>query len=238
MSRRYYSSEPISTSEPNSKSEVVLGDNQAHHLIHVMRAQVGDEVLLFDGGGVEFTAVIVAVDRRTVRLEIGERRDIDREARCKVTLGVALPKGDRQRFLCEKLVELGVARLVPLITARGVAQPSESSLRRLEKSVIEASKQCGRNRLMTVAPPQKLAEFFDSAPESSGRFVAHPSGVGEVFQATSAEQAFAAIGPEGGFTEDEVTAALAARWQVASLGARILRIETAALVVAVKLIGE
>lgn len=232
MSRRFYCPEPIVT------SEVVLGDTEAHHLIHVMRVRIGDEVLVFDGGGAEFTAIIAGLDRRTVRLEIGERRDVDREALRRVTIGVALPKGDRQRFLCEKLVEFGVARLVPLITERGVAEPQGSALRRLEKGVIEASKQCGRNRLMTISPPQKLADFFGSAPVASERLVAHPSGTRATFQALSAMQAFAAVGPEGGFTDKEVAAAVTAGWRSASLGPRILRTETAAVAMAVKLVGE
>ncbi len=80
--------------------------------------------------------------------------EISREPRVELTLAVALPKGERQKWLVEKLTELGAARLVPLITERGVAQPVEAAMVRLRRAVIEASKQCERNRLMEIAPPR------------------------------------------------------------------------------------
>lgn len=231
MSRRYYSSQPI------EGGEVTLDESEAHHLIHVMRAQVGDEVILFDGGGCEFTAVVAAMERRTVRLEINERREVNREARCHLTLGVALPKGDRQKVLCEKLVELGAACLVPLVTKRGVAQPNPSALKRLRKSVVEASKQCGRNRLMEVHEPMQYADFLALEDGAADRLIAHPSGT-SALAVSAGERVLVSIGPEGGFTDEEVSAGLASGWDIASLGKRILRIETAAIVAAVKLIGE
>ena len=98
--------------------------DEAHHLLHVMRAKAGTRVTLFDGSGWEFEAVVERAGRSEVELAIAGRQEIDREAQIAVTLGVALPKGERQKWLVEKVVELGVARLVPLETARGVAQPA------------------------------------------------------------------------------------------------------------------
>ena len=125
-----------------------------------MRAKAGTRVTLFDGSGWEFDAVVQRTGRSEVELAIAGRQEIDREARIAVTLGVALPKGDRQKWLVEKVVELGVARLVPLETERGVAQPVENALERLRRGVIEASKQCGRNRLMEIAEPRAWREFL------------------------------------------------------------------------------
>ena len=237
MGRRYFSTTPI------TDDDVELTDAEAHHLMHVMRAKQGDEVILFDGSGSEFTAIVTTMGRRSVQLKVRERHDVQRESSRKLTVGVALPKGDRQRFLCEKLVEVGVHRLVPLATHRAVAQPSPSALRRLERSVVEASKQCGRNLLMEVTPSRSLTEFLTMASASAGRWIAHPipqgrSLVSSMNKAGALDHAFVAIGPEGGFTEDEIHEAELAGWHAVHLSARILRIETAALVASVTILQE
>ena len=147
---------------------------EAHHLLHVMRARTGARVTLFDGSGWQFDAVVERTGRSEVELTITDRQEIDREAQVAVTLGVVLPKGDRQKWLVEKVVELGVARLVPLETERGVAQPRENVLERLRRGVIEASKQCGRNRLMEIAEPRAWQAFLMESPTVACRLVAHP----------------------------------------------------------------
>ena len=168
MSDRYFVESPVVS------DRAVLAGAEAHHLLHVMRAKVGTRVTLFDGSGWEFDAVVERTGRSEVELAIAGRQEIDREAPIAVTLGVALPKGDRQKWLVEKVVELGVARLVPLETERGVAQPVENALERLRRGVIEASKQCGRNRLMEIAGPKTWQEFLAESGDVACRLVAHP----------------------------------------------------------------
>jgi 16S rRNA (uracil1498-N3)-methyltransferase len=133
---------------------------------------------------------------------------------------------------------------VPLETTRGVAQPVSGALDRLRRSVVEASKQCGRNRLMEVAEPQSLATFLKQS-DQVGRWFAQPGGtqLRQIFarqQAVRPSSLFIAVGPEGGFTDDEAAQAVAADWQFVGLGDRILRIETAAAVLAAMgcLLGE
>ena len=142
-------------------------------------------MILFDGSGAEFLARVERVERSVVRLTIIERREVDRELPCDVTLGVALPKGERQRWLVEKATELGVSRLVPLVTTRGVAQPTVETLRRLGRAVVEASKQCGRNRLMQIEEPLGWSDFVQGARDKGQstrdgsariRLFAHPGG--------------------------------------------------------------
>jgi 16S rRNA (uracil1498-N3)-methyltransferase len=206
---------------------------EAHHLAHVMRGQPGDEVRLFDGSGAEFTARVEQVGRSTIELAVFARREIDRELPLQITMGVALPKGDRQRWLVEKLTELGVFRLVPLVTEHGVAQPVESALARLRRGVIEASKQSGRNRLMEIAPPQYWQDFIASPSPDALRFIAHPESTSATpIPAFTKKAACFAVGPEGGFTQSEIDAALAAGWQAIDLGPRTLRVETAAMALA------
>jgi 16S rRNA (uracil1498-N3)-methyltransferase len=227
MSERFFVTPPI------TGDRATLAGDEARHLAAVMRAAVGDEVVLFDGSGAEFTGRISAIRKQAVELAIIERRDITRELPFELTLAVALPKGDRQKWLVEKATELGVSRLVPLVTERGVAQPVESALERLRRSVIEASKQCGRNALLEIARAVTAHEFFTSAPITANRLIADPSG-GPLAAITPAntQRITAAIGPEGGFTASELAAAHAAGWQAVSLGPRILRVETAALAIA------
>jgi 16S rRNA (uracil1498-N3)-methyltransferase len=230
---RYFSESPI------EGDRVVLAGPEAHHLTHVMRGTPGTQVVLFDGLGAEFVAQIARVDRGQVQLSILERREIDRELPFGLTLAVGLPKGDRQKWLVEKAVELGVGRLVPLRTSRSVAQPIQQAITRLQRSVIEASKQCGRNRLMEIAQPQSWPGFVRDTQAVPARILAHPAershasdsavGLRLARDKPTADPVVLAVGPEGGFTEEEVSLAAGAGWTVVDLGPRILRVETAAV---------
>ena len=212
-------------------------------MIHVMRASPGAEVVLFDGRGAEFLAKVSRIDRSHVELVVLSRDETDRESPVEVTLGVPLPKGDRQKWLVEKAVELGVRRIVPLRTARSVANPGEKVLKRLRRTVIEASKQCGRNRLLQIDEPESWADFVRLGDEVTCRLLAHPRSacpdgeaedhadrlLPEALPEALPDQVALAVGPEGGFSRDEVALATAAGWRMIDLGPRILRIETAAI---------
>lgn len=228
MDRRFFVDHPL------VEGTAQLAGPEAEHLTKVLRAKPGDAVLLFDGGGAEFTARITRTGRAIVELAVLARHEICRELATALTLGVALPKGDRQRWLVEKAVELGVTRVVPLITDRGVAEPSPGALARLSRYVIEASKQCGRNRLLEIAAPLPVGQYCRQAPPGACRLVADfgPDAIPLARLPASAAVGgvWLAVGPEGGFTEDE--ASTAASWQRVSLGPRVLRIETAALALA------
>jgi len=229
VSERFFSDEPI------TGGEATLVGAEAHHLLHVMRLKEGAHVALFDGGGAEFEAEVTACRRGEVRLAVRSRRDVDRELRAPLVLGVALPKGDRQKWLVEKLTELGVTRLVPLATERSVVRPSGGALAKLRRAVVEACKQCGRNRLMEVREEATLRAFFhDGAAEATQRLIAHPGG-GAAPSLGEPAPTWCAIGPEGGFTDEEVARAREAGWQVVVLGPRMLRVETAALALAARL---
>ena len=227
MADRYFVDRPI------VDDRLMLAGAEAHHLIHVMRARPGTEIVLFDGSGAEFSARIERLRRSEVELAVLARDEIDRELPRVVTLGVALPKGDRQRWLVEKTTELGVARLVPLRTVRSVAQPVQQALQRLRRTAIEASKQCGRNRLMEIAEPRTWTDFLTDTAGEPCRLLGHPAeGVSNTespWTAHPTDPALLAVGPEGGFTDEEVSMATAAGWQPVDLGPRILRTETAAI---------
>lgn len=232
MTARYYSAAPI------IDQRVVIDGDEAHHLLHVMRAGPGVRVVLFDGSGSEFDAEVKSCQRRTVELEVLSHREVNRELSNRLVMGVALPKGDRQKWLVEKLTELGVTELVPLSTERSVAQPGGAAIDRLARTVIEASKQCGRNRLMRISPARTFADFVSAVTKETTvqRIIAHPTGKKLDKLAHLSQRDFhCAVGPEGGFADSETEAALAAGWEIVSLGPRILRIETAAIALAANL---
>ncbi|MFQ3593808.1 MAG: RsmE family RNA methyltransferase [Gemmataceae bacterium] len=206
---------------------LTLRGPEAHHL-HVSRVRVGQTVTLFRGDGQEHPATVVEISRRDVTLDVAAGLPVSREEAHRRVACVALPKGDRAQFLVEKLTELGVAELILLQTARTVVHPGEAKLEKLQRYVIEASKQCGRNVLMNVRGPLRWEQMLNESSLPVARYIAHPGGPTHPL---TGSYAFA-VGPEGGFTEAEIHAAQAAGWLPLGLGPRLLRIETAALVLA------
>jgi len=220
----------------------------------VMRGKCGERVELFDGSGWQWSAEIEEVGRNEATLKILSTEEVDLEPAVALTVGVALPKGDRQKWIIEKLVELGVTTVIPLTTTRGVAQPVDKALVRLRNHVISASKQCGRNRLLEIGEVASLEFFLQRTGEN--RFIAHPKSaqvrehestteplneqeVGNIsirdIQLTSGD-AVVAIGPEGGFSAEEAAAAAKLQWKIVDMGSRVLRIETAAMAFAARLL--
>jgi len=233
MSERFFLS-----AAPRDGTAVLAGD-EARHLARVLRARVGDMVTLFDGRGRTWQARVERIARDTVELAAGAPVDAPPPAGPRLTLAVALPKGERQKWLVEKLTELGVSGLVPLETARGVAEATAAATARLERQVIEACKQCGRDTLMEIAPGRPLAALLaDAAPTGARVVIAHPlaAPLDAAAVQAGATEVIALVGPEGGFTDDELAAAERAGAIRAALGPHILRVETAAIALAARLV--
>ena len=227
MSDRFYTPEPLAA------GEFVLSGPDAHHMTAVRRFAAGDRVTLFNGDGGEYPGEVVSVGKKQVVLNLSPRVESNRELPFPVVVAAALPKGDRADYLIEKLTELGVTRFVPLVTARSVVQPKEAKAEKLTRGVIEASKQCGRNVLMAIAPPCAWAEFVTRTDLPPMKFLLHTGegveGTATVERVVLGLETVFAVGPEGGFTPDEVALATAAGWVPLSLGPRVLRVETAAV---------
>ena len=223
------------------QGSVTLDGDQAHHATQVMRFEVGDSIVLFDGQGTEAACEIVAVSKKRVELTIVQSSSVDRSLSTELTMAVALPKNDRQKFLIEKLVELGVDRLIPVQAERSVAAVNQKVIKRIEKQIVEACKQCERNRLMQVTEPmtfEQIKDWSEQHPEPARRWIADPyNGVsiaavndeGTADQNNAAKHELIAIGPEGGFSDDEIARAVAAGFQLLRIGPTILRVETAAI---------
>jgi 16S rRNA (uracil1498-N3)-methyltransferase len=221
MADRFYVNCPLAT------QVVTLRDAEAHHLATVCRLRAGDRVCLFNGDGHEYPAQVLTVGKREVSLQVLAVESPRRELPYRVEVAAPLPKGNRGQFLVEKLTEFGVTCFVPLQTKRSVVHPRESRLERLERYVIEASKQCGRNTLMEVHPLIAWEMYCQREELPALREVAHPGSGQEA--APAGQDVALAVGPEGGFTEEEIFLACGHRWTTVGLGPRILRVETAAL---------
>jgi 16S rRNA (uracil1498-N3)-methyltransferase len=222
MSERFYVDQPL------GEGPVTLAGPEAHHLAAVCRLRPGDAVYLFNGDGRQYRGVVGAVARRSVTVVVEAVEGPRRELGFRLEVAAPLPRGDRAQFLVEKLTELGATALVPLRTARSVVHPRETHREKLQRYVIEASKQCGRNVLLRVEPLTDWEEYARRGGLPPARVLAHPSGEDE-WPMAEGDLALA-VGPEGGFTEEEVARAREAGWHLVGLGPRILRVETAALV--------
>jgi len=234
MSERFFMPVP-----PVAGAATLTGD-EARHLTRVLRAKVGDAVVLFDGMGHEWPARIVSIGRDRVELDTAELLSNPPANGIPLTLAVALPKGERQKWMVEKLTELGAARLVPLETTRGVAEATASAQARLERVVIEACKQCGRNTRMEISSGRSLDRLLAAVPADACVVIAHPDGrplTADIVPAAALE-VIALVGPEGGFTDQELTAAEHAGVIRISLGPHILRVETAAIALAARLVSS
>lgn len=227
MSERFFLDTP-----PADDRATLTGD-EARHLTRVMRAAVGDCVELFDGRGSAWQAEVARLGRQEVELTILSARlpaEPHAPAATTLTIAAALPKGDRQKWMVEKLTELGATRLVPLSTTRSVAEATPSALNRLRRQVLEACKQCGRNTLLEIVEPQSVAEACDSREPGTLGLLTDRAGAsaGELL-AQRRTRILALIGPEGGFTPEERQHALESGFAAIRLGPHILRVETAAV---------
>lgn len=226
---------------PNAGT-VELPENEAHHASRVLRCSVNDAIVLFDGEGYEAHATIRSIDKRGVIASIDSTRFAPRDHSDRLHFAVALPKGDRQRSTIEKLVELGVDSLSPLETARSVAVVNESNSERLGRYVVEACKQCRRNRLMSIHPTiciQRIASFQNDTsiwilhPESIDQESYSIAKANEHARKHQVKRLLFLVGPEGGFTDEEVRIAISQGAQLLSFGERIQRVETAVSTAAV-----
>lgn len=208
--------------------EIRIGGGQAHYLLSVMRLKPGAPVKLFDGGTGEWLAEAAAIGRRDLVLRVVARLR-PREPVPDLWLCAAPIKKGRVDWVAEKACELGVDRLVPVLTRRTVIDRLNGD--RLRAHMIEAAEQCGRTAIPMLAEPIKLPALLQQWPAGRSLFFADESGGAPAFETMSAHPGPAAIliGPEGGFDTEERAAIRALPQAVGiTLGPRILRAETAA----------
>ena len=238
----------------SSGSIVELARDSAAHVAKVLRARSGDELVLFNGDGREFIGAIETVKGSRVLASIGAVRIVDRESPFKVTLVQCVPRGDRMDFIVQKATELGVMRIVPVLSQRSVVRldPAQAASKQAHwrAVAISACEQCGRNRLPALEAPVPLLNYLGSAIDAASnhlRMVLEPDHAekspragfesretadpvaGLPVAGTAVSGALIAIGPEGGFAAEELEAFDLSSFSRLGLGPRVLRTETAAI---------
>ena len=213
---------------------VTLDEQASRHLLTVLRLKIGEPLQIFNGEGGAYSAVLHAVAKKRAVVALGAWLDTERESPLSIHLGQAISRGERMDFSVQKSVELGVTEITPLFTERcGVQLTAERALNRVQhwrNIAVSASEQCGRCRVPSINRPQTLTDFcnlpfelgFICSPGDSAENLPDPPPI--------VNRITLLIGPEGGFSPQEIQQARQAGFHPQSLGPRTLRTETAAIV--------
>lgn len=230
-------------------TKITLEAEETKHLRDVLRLSAGAEISVFDGAGKEFLCRVETIEKNAARLEIvREIAPKSSESNLDLTLGVALLKGEKFDLVVQKATELGVSKIIPLITKRADVKIRDANLKvvdakdlvqkfkRWQRISIEAAKQSGRAKLPEIGAITNFDAFIknSSANRIGGEnLILFAEYSGEKFSAIkNTEKIVAAIGSEGGWDESEIDAAGKSGFQIVTLNGRILRAETAAIAVA------
>ena len=211
-----------------------LTGDEARHLSQVLRMKPGDSVIVFDGHGRRASAEILAVSRDRVPLKLGETLP-SRAPLPAITLAQAIPKGKNMDLIVQKSVELGIAAIQPLVTRYTIVQPGDGKSEKWRRNALEACKQCGQDTLPEIAEPLTFERWLSTQAAAPGlKLIASLAPGARPLRTVLRENpattaATLLVGPEGDFSAEETTAALAAGFMPISLGSIVLRVETATL---------
>jgi 16S rRNA (uracil1498-N3)-methyltransferase len=210
---------------------IFLSIDKTHHILHVLRLHVGDQVKLFNNSGFEFIAKIIEVKKKAIRVEVGESSQCENESPLEIALYLAVSRGPHMDFSIQKAVELGVKVIIPIISefsnVKLTGARVDNKITHWEKIIIGAAEQCGRNTLAELQSPMTFNESIH-LDNNSKKLILHP-GVGQTMSKINIKNSKLAlmIGPEGGFSDEEFQKALDNNYIPVNLGPRILRTETA-----------
>ncbi len=223
--------EPQSTL--NVGTTIMLSEDGANHVARVLRMQENDKLVLFNGNGYQYQATITSVTKKTVTVVIDSSEQHLVESPIRIHLGQVLSRGDKMDFTLQKAVELGVNEITPLVSVRCGVRLKDDRLDKkqdsLQKIVISACEQCGRTIVPKVNPIMTLSDFLQQET-ADFKLTLNPYTDKHIKDLAPQSAYRLLIGPEGGFSEEEVQQANAYGYTDVLLGPRILRTETAALV--------
>ncbi len=209
-----------------------LTGDEARHLSQVLRTKAGETITVFDGCGRRAAAEVLSVSRDRVLLRIGEIL-LSKSPWPAITLAQAIPKGKNMDLIVQKSVELGVAAIQPLVTRYTVVQPGDGKSEKWRRNALEACKQCGQDTLPEIGEPLPFGRWISTQPDMPGlKLIASLAPGAQPLRKTLLQHPGTAVvtmlvGPEGDFSAEETTAALAAGFLPVSLGSIVLRVETA-----------
>lgn len=211
-----------------------LAGDEAKHLGQVLRVKAGEMVTVFDGEGRRAEAEVLAVTKRRVDLRVGEVI-LSPVPRPGITLAQAVPKGKNMEWIIQKAVELGVARVQPLVTRHTIVSPGDQKGDKWRRVALEAAKQCGQDRVPVIGECAGFRDWLGGLEGGGVRVIASlREGSGnfrEVLRGRECvEEVTILVGPEGDFSKEEYGGAVAAGFSPVTLGELVLRVETAALV--------
>lgn len=217
-----------------SGGTALLSGEEARHCAQVLRMKQGDLAVVCDGGGMDYLCRIASAQTGAVTLDVIDSRENEAEASINLRLFQCCPKSDKMEFIVQKAAELGAAEVIPVLSKRCVSRPDEKGaakkLERYRKIAYEASKQCGRGKIMKISPMLTFSEAIgEFNPEHTGILFYECGGksLNEIAGGKVSGTFDVFIGSEGGFEEDEVKRAERAGIVSVTLGTRILRCETA-----------
>lgn len=216
-----------------SNTSLELTEKVANHVSRVLRMKAGQQICLFNGKDQQCLAILEEVKKRSVIVKLGEILTRSRESELKITLVQATSKGDRFDLVVQKAVELGVDKIIPVITERNELRLSSDrkgkKMQQWQGIIESASEQCGRNQLMILDEPLALPEYLNNKAAIK-HFVLDPYSENNITQVSPPPTSAAfIIGPEGGFSDDEISLLKQANVSQVKFGPRILRTETAAI---------
>jgi 16S rRNA (uracil1498-N3)-methyltransferase len=213
--------------------EVALPEAAAHHALRVLRLAVGDGLTLFTGTGGEFAATLVRADKRGATVRIDAFRPVERESPLAVTLVQAVAANDTTDFVVRKAVEMGAAAIQPVTSERSARVPAgergDKRLAHWRQIAQAACEQCGRNRVPPVHAAVPLLDWYGARGRGAGIVLAPTATVSLASLPRPAGALDVLIGPEGGWTDEELAHAARADIAAVRLGARVMRVETAAI---------
>ena len=222
-----------------SKEHVIITGSDVNHISNVLRMKQGEQVLVSTGNDREYLCELAALSQETVTLTILDVYGSNRELDVKVTLYQALPKGDKMETIIQKMVELGVHRIVPMETSRCVVKLDEKKAAKKTarwNTIAEtAAKQSKRNEIPEVCMPVSFSEAVKQAKEHEYAVIPYENAEGMekarqlIMELADAKSVAVFIGPEGGFSEEEIALATKSLVVPVTLGHRILRTETAGM---------
>lgn len=224
---------PIRQNQIKNNKAIVCGSDY-RHIVKVLRLKPGNEIILFDERGIEHIGKISEVGSKEINIAIAESKIVNKESSLNITLLQGIPKGDKMDYIIEKATELGVKKIVPVVTQRSQIRYTKK-VNRWRRIALESSKQCGRTMPPSILEATNFQNAIDSNDPNNLQIVFYEKSGDKIRDVINKANKHSPnvrlfVGPEGGFSEKEISEAIEKGFIPAGLGPRILRTETACTV--------